>query len=187
MPPSPQTVFPTDRELIEDIRAGRPRRFDLLVERHLPRLIGFLHAYGVPADMVDDMAQETFLKAFRFLQSYDSSRSFTTWLTVIGRNVYLDMVRSRKVQQGSALRASDGETAPGPEEEVVARSTASELLHALPPGERLLIEWRIYEDLPFSEIAERLGEREDTVRSRFHRALGKLRLADSKKEVNNAN
>jgi RNA polymerase sigma-70 factor, ECF subfamily len=168
----------TDRELVTLVRQGQTKHFQVLVERHLPALIGFFHFIRVSEEMIDDMMQETFLRAFKFIDRYDGSRSFTTWLTVIGRNAFYSELKKRGRQQPPPTMSPSPEEAstPGHTDDVLSRETARELLDSLDEESRFLVELRIFRDLPFAEISEITGETVAALRVRFHRLLKRLRV-----------
>ncbi|MBF0502865.1 MAG: sigma-70 family RNA polymerase sigma factor [Candidatus Riflebacteria bacterium] len=176
----PDISGPSDAELITLTRTGRIEVFETLMDRHLPSLIGFFHYLGVPSSLIDDLAQETFFKAFRKLELYDPARPFATWLITIGRNVFLD--ERRKTARDSRLTRITNENPPplSVENSVIERVTARELLDALDEGARFLLEMRLFQDLPFSDIAVMTGEPETTLRVRYHRLLNRLRLTASR-------
>ena len=169
---------PSDAEIVDQIQSGRPERYQLLVERYLSSLLGFFRFIRVPEEMVDDMIQETFLRTYNNLGRYDRNRSFLTWLTVIGRNVFISELRKRGKPQLPVAR-EESQTA-SQVEEVIARETARELLDTLDDEGRFLIELRVFRELSFIEIAEITGWNVGTLRVRYHRLLKRLRLTIEK-------
>lgn len=95
--------FVEDSELAVRARAGDRNSFGVLVERHQSQIYGFaLHFFRAP-DIAEDVAQETFLRAYRFLNSYDESRRFVTWLYSIARNICIDRHRERTRKEGMPI------------------------------------------------------------------------------------
>ena len=88
---------PADRALIERWQAGDERAATLLVERHAPVLARFVASLGV-SDEVEDVVQETFLKAFASLDGFRGESSLRTWLCTIARNLVRDRARSLKFE-----------------------------------------------------------------------------------------
>ncbi len=166
--------IPSDAEVVRQFREGDSRVFQILVDRHLPSLLGFFRYIRVPEEMVDDMIQETFLRVYRHIDHYDVARSFSTWLTTIGRNVFYTESRKR----GNA-RLPENQPQPQTEsnlDHVIARETARELLDGLDEQSKYLIELRVFKDLSFAEISEITGDPLPTLRVRFHRILNRLRI-----------
>jgi RNA polymerase sigma-70 factor, ECF subfamily len=164
-----------DAEIVQQVLKGQPQTFRMLVERHLPALFGFFRYLRVPEEMIEDMIQETFLRAFKYLERYDGKRSFTTWLTVIGRNAFITEIQKRGRQ--TPPPAFEDLISPSHAETVVSRESAREMLKGLDEESRFLVELRVFRDLPFAEISEITGESVASLRVRFHRLLKRLRLA----------
>jgi len=85
--PNPPTAAVSAEELAVRARDGSRVSFDELVTRYRPRLVAFLARRLADAADAEDVAQETFLRAYDRLALYDPSRPFTTWLFAIGKNV----------------------------------------------------------------------------------------------------
>jgi len=168
-----------DLYLIARIRTGDTSSLERLVDKYIPQLTGFFRYLRVPDAMVEDMVQETFERVLRKLETYDQEKKFSAWLLTIGRNLYFDECRR---QNRHKERQSDVSTPyhATPEEEVVVRHSASELLQTLNDQERFLVDLRIFQGLAFAEIAELTGENETTLRSRFFRLMGRLRIETRK-------
>ncbi|PKL48715.1 MAG: hypothetical protein CVV42_08715 [Candidatus Riflebacteria bacterium HGW-Riflebacteria-2] len=169
-----------DLVLIRKIREGDVGALDRLVDRYLNQLVNFFRYLRAPEASVDDLVQETFERVIRKLDAYDEHKRFSAWLLTVGRNLYFDQCR-RENRRREHLQQAVLEPTPTPEQEVVERQTASELLQTLTPPERFLVELRVFQAMPFAEIAELTGEVEVTLRSRFFRIMGRLRITLEKK------
>lgn len=130
----------------------------------------------------EDAVQEAFVKAFHALPRFRSGAAFRPWLLRIVANQAIDRRRSAGRRAGLALRVAEGrppdDAAPSPEGAALARETREELLAALNglrAEDRLVIAYRYWFDLSEREMAEALGCRRGTVKSRLSRALGRLR------------
>lgn len=170
-----------DLKLIIKIRQGDQHALEKLLDRYLPQLMGFFRYLKVPDIIIEDMVQETFEKVLKKLDLYDDSKSFSSWIMTIGRNLYFDEHRreARKREKSQELKAAPQIT---PEEEVIVRHSASDLLKALTTQEKFLVEMRIFQGVPFAEIAEITGEVETTLRSRFFRLMRRLRISTTKSQ-----
>jgi RNA polymerase sigma-70 factor (ECF subfamily) len=169
---------PPDAEIVDQVKSGNTKEFRILVDRYLPGLTGFFHYIRVPEDMVDDMVQETFMRAYEKIALFDTGRSFMTWITVVGRNIFYKEIKRR----GRKLPESEpAELVTQCEDNmVIARETARELLDHLDEPSRFLVELRVFNDLSFAEIADITGDPLPTLRVRFHRLLNRLRLVAKK-------
>lgn len=168
-----------DIALIRRIRAGESAAMARLIDRYLPQLLAFFRYLRAPEFAIEDLAQATFERVLLKLDSFEEDKKFSSWLMTIGRNLYFDECRRENRRREFVHDQSAGHVAT-PEEEVIVRHSAGELLQALSPAERFLVEMRVFQALPFAEIAEMTGEVEATLRSRFFRIMGRLRLAAEK-------
>jgi RNA polymerase sigma-70 factor, ECF subfamily len=160
------------------------KRFVAHADRGLDRayrLAGLL--LGNRAD-AEDAVGEALLRGWRSLGSLRDADGLDAWFDRILVNICRDRLR-----RGSKVRfiALDGEaatrTAPDPYREVLERDTAVGGLRDLDPDERVVIVLHFWEDLTLAGVAERTGWPIGTVKSRLHRALGKLgRVLDDPRE-----
>lgn len=178
-----------DFSLVREAIAGRAEAFETLVLRHQDRLFGLLHRLVGDPERAMDLAQETFLKAWKGLASFQGESAFFTWLYRIARNVLSSMVRydqARPRIRASVSSAMDDDHPRGDFEafeaspaEVLLTAERKELVLAavrsLPEEFREVIVLRDFQDLPYEEIAGLLEVPTGTVRSRLHRARLDLR------------
>lgn len=135
----------------------------------------------------EDATQETFIRAFYHLKSYDLSRSFKTWLLSIASNHAIDRLRKRRVQthsldetleEGASLSLQSDEPLP---EEVTLRNENSAIIQAmldtLAPEYRIAVVLRYWYDYSYQEIASALNTTESAIKSRLFRA--RQMLADA--------
>ncbi len=174
-----------DLKLIQKIRTGDQESLERLVNRYLSQLVGFFYYLKAPQSMIDDLVQETFEKIIRNLDKYDDRKAFFSWLLTVARNHYFDQCRKEK-RKNEFNQAVVAEPILSPEDEVIDRETASAILRELSSEERFLLDLRIFQRMPFAEIAEITGEVETTLRSRFFRLLGRLRISRKVNEITRA-
>ena len=129
----------------------------------------------MPEDSVEDLIQETFERMINKIDSFDENKRFSTWLMTIGRNLYIDQYRRKIKSEELTLEEERDNSLADPEKEVIGKISVEELLKALSEKEKFLIEMRVFKQMPFAEISEVTGETETSLRSRFFRALGRLR------------
>jgi RNA polymerase sigma-70 factor (ECF subfamily) len=187
-PVSPNTSADTDLMLVERTVAGDQKAYELLVlkyQRRIERLIGRMVR---DADLVEDIAQETFIRAYRALAQFRGEAQFYTWLYRIAVNTakkaLVDLKRDLLVSE-STLRGSgedDDETsameneltsAETPETVLAAKEIAAAVnsaMEALPEDLRQAVTLREIEGLSYEEIAEVMNCPIGTVRSRIFRA-----------------
>ena len=177
----------TDLQLVERTVAGDLRAYDLLVikyQRRIERLIGRMVR---DTDLVQDIAQETFLRAFRALHQFRGDAQFYTWLYRIAVNTakkfLMDLKRDPLIYEG-AMRSNDDENETSrigqeltndetPETVLAAREIAAAVnaaMEALPEDLRQAVTLREIEGLSYEEIATVIACPIGTVRSRIFRA-----------------
>ena len=178
----------TDDELIAAYEAGDEPAFAELLDRYLDSVYSFALRLTGSKEEADDVAQETFLKAWKSLKKYNQSSSkFKTWLFRIARNTSIDFLRKKKHVPFSQFETEGGvnvltETIPDTEElpdQLLMKLEDANELHAvlerLPPKAREILLLYYTNDFTFEEIGSMLGEPANTVKSRHRRALQALR------------
>lgn len=175
-----------DVELLQRIRAGASDEFAELVRRYQPRVFGILYRYERDAQRVEDLAQETFVKAWRALHQFDGRAPFEHWVSRIAVRTGLDHLRREKRHRNeTALSELSEDTldwlrSPDEKNEPESRD-AAEVLHLamrqLSPSDRVVITMLELEDRSVKEIAATLGITSLAVRVRAVRARGKLKRA----------
>ncbi len=124
----------------------------------------------------EDAAQETFLRAYKSMRNYDSSRPFATWLLSIAAHYCIDQIRKRRMAVVSMEdlpypELTDG--APGPELTVSRREMQKRihaLLDTLNPTDRAAVVMYYWYDYSYEEIGQSLALTVSAVKSRLHRA-----------------
>lgn len=163
----------TDFALVTQVTMmGNRRAFDQLVVRYQsPVRRFFLHQTLGDASLSDDLAQDTFIKAWRNIDSFRAMSSFQTWLMRIAYNVFYDYVRSRKT-------TSDIDNVAEPMTNVNSNpSLQMDLYHALSllkPDERTCITLQLVDGYKIDQIAKITNMKEGTVKSILFRGKEKL-------------
>ncbi len=181
-----------ESSLVVAARAGEHEAFSRLVALYQRPVYGLCHRMLGNSPDAEDAAQETFLKAYRALGSYDPGRSFSTWLLSIAAHHCIDRIRRRRehVVSLDALptwRHKPGNS-PDPEQAALQADDAAQierLLQQLPEDYRLVLVLRYWHDLGYEEIASVLNDTVSAVKSRLHRArrLMAAALADQVSSV----
>jgi RNA polymerase sigma factor (sigma-70 family) len=132
-------------------------------------------------DVAEDLTAETFLKVVRAAERFDAERgSPKTWILSVARNTLADWRRRARLRQYVSIGTMHDlvSDAPSPEERLLREEEVGRLLDAvasLPDADRELIGLRYGSGLDIAELAEVLGIREGTVRTRLWRVLSRLR------------
>jgi RNA polymerase sigma-70 factor (ECF subfamily) len=170
---------PTDAEVVDRVRAGHIDEFELLMRRYNRRVFRVVRGIVGNDSDAEDASQEAWLAAYRHLDTFEGRSAFTTWLTRIAMRKAIAHVRGGlPIQSLDDLDQVAVEPDSGPEVRMEHAELARRLEHAidrLPPSYRLVLMLRDIEHLSTSEAANVLGEREENVRVRLHRARSTLR------------
>ena len=178
-----------DAELLERIRNGATDEFAEVVRRYQSRVFAILHRYERDAHRVQDLAQETFVKAWRALAQFDGRAPFEHWLSRITSRVALDHLRREKRRRNEVGLSELGadvldwlgdKTVADDTDEADARGAAELLdlaLRNLSPLDRAVITMQELEGRSVKEICEITGASSVAVRVRALRARGRLRRA----------
>jgi RNA polymerase sigma-70 factor (ECF subfamily) len=177
-----------DGVLIERFRRGESEAFDAIVARYRRDIYRIAFRMAGTHDDADDIAQETFLRAYRALPSFRGDSALRTWLYRIALNLAINATRSVASRRAGerALAEEEKHASAGHERSVepdgdrrlVARERADrvrEAVRSLPPKQRQVVVLRMYEELQFNEIAELVGSPIGTVKANFFHAMNNLR------------
>ena len=167
--------------LVQRAQGGDREAFVALVRAHDERLRGLAYQLLRDPDLMDDVLQEAYLRAFRALPRFEARAGFGTWLHRIAYNACMDELRRRRRRPWLRFAESGLEEEPAPDEPLddrAARSSAVRAaLAALRPEERAAV-WLVdAEGRDYREVAELTGVAEGTVASRLNRARTGLRRA----------
>ena len=171
---------PDDQELVARFRRGDASAFDALVRRYQRPIYWLALRYvGNDAD-AKDVAQRALVQAFCKLRQLRDGGSFRAWVYRTAANLALNVVRDRKPQTplGEELVAATQE----PLVEAEKQRRLRQAVTTLPPQQRLVVELRIYEELPFCDVAEVAECSEDSAKVSFHHAMKKLRAMMSEED-----
>ncbi len=166
-----------DREDARRVLEGDTEAFGGIVRRWQGPLVNLAYRYCRDRARAEEMAQEAFLRAYRFLGRWRDDAPFSTWLFAIAINLYRSEVRRVKPRQVSLDDAPEpraaGDPASGFEGEATAE-TVRRTVTALPEKYRDAVILFYFEGMDVTEASKRLGVPEGTVKARLHRARGML-------------
>lgn len=175
-----------DFELVTMAVKNRDQRaYTELMDRYWDSVFYLLLKMINDKDNAEDLAMETFGKAFRRLEQYTPEFAFSTWLFKIATNNCIDFIRKQKMnmfsidqpainEEGESIRIDIESPVPDPEEEFI-REQKSRIMHKLvakvkPPRYRKLIELRYFQELSYEEIAAEAKIPLGTVKAQLFRA-----------------
>ena len=175
-----------DRVLVEEANAGNRDAFETLVRRYQHRLVNYVHAIVRDTGEAEDVAQETFIRAYRSLGRFRGESAFKTWLYTIATNTARTALerRGRRARVGDQSLDDEDRSmgaldvpAGGPDAEsaLVTRDAIDRALSALPDTLREAVVLRDVEGLDYKEIAVVIDAPIGTVESRIFRGRQRLR------------
>jgi RNA polymerase sigma-70 factor (ECF subfamily) len=172
-----------DEALVKRAQGGDRVALDRLVRRHQRAVFALCLRYVRDADEAADLVQRSFVRAMGKIAELRDAGVFRSWILRIGAHLALNHIRDH-----ARFVADDGELQTGLSDEralsasdrLEAAEAASALRAAvseLPTKQRMTLELRVYEDLPFRDIGVALGISEGAAKVNFHYAVRKLRGA----------
>jgi RNA polymerase sigma-70 factor (ECF subfamily) len=167
---------PDENRLVRAAQKGDRDAFASLVRSYWDRLYRWLYHLSHDRHSAEDLAQETFLKAFTHLDRFQAGTNFRAWLFRIAHNGFANQFRGRGNRK-QALPEDLPDPASGPLESALSREALQELADAvahLPTEFRAALLLRAEEGLSFRQIADVLGLTEETARWRVFKARHKL-------------
>lgn len=181
-------MTPDISQLIEKALAGEQKAYSDIVARFREQIFHFIYRMVKDRAQAEDLTQETFIKAFRALASFNSNYAFSTWLYKIAANNCIDFFRKKKLATTSIdtpIKAKDGDLhrdfadhGLGPESELISKEQTNQIqlaVDALPPKYKEAILLRHSQDKSYEEISDELGIPLGTVKVRIFRAREMLK------------
>jgi RNA polymerase sigma-70 factor, ECF subfamily len=168
----------TDLELIERWKAGDSTAATRLVGRHSQALARFAASAG-EREGIEELVQDTFVRAFASLDSFRGESSLRTWLFTIERRLMLDRRRVEKRSRNTvSVQEGDQVSEYGALDALIAEEAQERVrksLDALSPTQREVFTLRVQQGLSYKEIAEVVGTTEGAARVHYHNAIGTVK------------
>jgi RNA polymerase sigma-70 factor (ECF subfamily) len=177
---------PDDASIVRKILRGRSDLFGTLLERYQRPIFNFIYRFYGDYDLAEDLTQETFLRCYQFLKSYDQKRKFSTWLYTVARNLCIDHLKKSKSgreisldQSLPAVERKEAGRSPevSPQLKCIRNQEDAKLLDALgelEPSRRMVLVLFYFQGLSYQEISEALSVPVSTVKIRIFRAKKSL-------------
>lgn len=172
----------TDFELVEEVKKGNRSAFSTLVKRHQKGVLRLTYRFLKDTGTAEDVTQDSFIKAYERLNSFEARSTFKSWLYQIAVNTAKNKLRDKTSMMSDIADMALG--IPAKAERVLVHGAISKLIQQhvdqLPFKQKTALVLRVYEDLSFKEIAEIMDCPYDTAKANYRHALMKL-----KEEVSN--
>ncbi|MCI0554754.1 MAG: sigma-70 family RNA polymerase sigma factor [Anaerolineae bacterium] len=163
---------PTDRDLILRARRGDAEAYGELVTRYQTNVFNVCYRILHERGEAEDLAQETFMRAYDRLDTFDIEREFGPWIRRVAANLCLNHLESQRNSAELDEERDAGESQ-RPEAVVVVHERSEQIrraLASLPPQYRVVIELRHYQEMSYDEIAKELNIPFSDVKSHLFRA-----------------
>jgi RNA polymerase sigma-70 factor (ECF subfamily) len=168
-----------DEAIVARVLAGELDQFELLMRRHNSRVYRVARSIVRDASEAEDVMQDAYVRAYEHLGQFEGRALFSTWLTRIA--VHEALARVRRGKRFDSLHTEDHsmstQSSSSPEQQasdVEMRSLLEAAVGKLPEELRVVFVLRAVEGMSGAEVGECLGISEDTVKTRLHRARGRL-------------
>ena len=169
-----------DRLLIERVLDGDQAAYSRLVTKYRKQVYAVAWRFTRNAQEADDLAQETFIKAYQNLAGFRREASFKTWLLRITTNASINMTKSGRISKDSGDVPEDqhGHAAGGALDGMIDHERKQRLRRAigkLPPKQRRTLMLKTYEDMTCEQVAHTLNCSVGTVKANVFNALKRLK------------
>jgi RNA polymerase sigma-70 factor (ECF subfamily) len=180
--PVQRETLASQREIITRLARGDQMAFRAFVVKHEKMVFALLSRMLGPGGDIEDLAQETFLRAFRAIASFDPNgpAKIATWLLTIATRLALDVTKRKRISAADASAMDESVNQASPEADHARRQLGHAIeraARALPDDQRAAFVLAEYHGLSMSEIADALGVNESTAKTRLFRAREKMREA----------
>jgi len=174
-----------DQVLVERVLSGDNRAFEKLVEKYKKRIYYLAYKMTRDHDSADELAQESFVKAYQALSRFKKGYSFYTWIYRICVNLSINFLKKERNSVSTDL-ISDSEllyfskNVSNQLESMITSEQAAivkQALETIPPDQKAVFILKTYENMTYEQMAEVLSCSIGTVMSRLYRARHKLRVA----------
>jgi RNA polymerase sigma-70 factor, ECF subfamily len=164
--------------LIQGAKEGASAHFGELYNRYVDRIYRFIYYKTFSKEAAEDITSDVFHKAYDRLSSFDTNKgTFSQWIYRIARNSVIDHYRTQKktVPIEDAFDLGEDDRTIEEHDNLIALGRVKEFMKSLTPRQREIITLRIWEELSYREIADRLDTTEDAAKMAFSRAMKELR------------
>jgi RNA polymerase sigma-70 factor (ECF subfamily) len=176
--PLPEAARGEDEILVDRFREGDARAFEELVRRHQRAVFHLARRFVRDDDEAKDVAQRAFVKAYQGVHALRGGAAFRTWLFRITANLALNHIRDNRrvlASEDAGVNVPIEAIGAGRIDDAQRRAQLIRALDELPPKQRLVLELRVFEELPFREVAHIAGCTENAAKVNFHHAVKRLR------------
>lgn len=171
----------TFSELVRDAQDGSANAYTQIMRMHYADVFRFIKTMIKDEAIAEDLTQDTWIKIWKSLHTFDPTKKFITWSFQIAKNTVIDHTRKHKFINIADFGDQEIEIvddAPLPEELLASEQVAEEVrdsINELGPLYAQVILMHLDQELTFAEISDILGESIDTIKSRYRRGILKVK------------
>lgn len=181
----PPTIAKTQRDtksidlaLVKQVKEGNKTAFNILVRTHQRGVYAIVFSMVKDHDTTDDIVQDSFVKAYKNIQNFEERSSFKSWLYSIAINTAKNTLRAsalrNNVDYEKVILQTPSRSSDNIEQQELQTALAEEI-EKLPSKQKLALTLRIFDELPFKEIADIMECPYDTAKANFRHAINSLR------------
>jgi len=175
----------SDNDLVEIIRKKNQERYSEIVDRYQKKLFVYIYRLIGNREEAEDLLQDVFVKAYKNLNSYDTSRKFSSWIYRIAHNESVNYIKRKSLKKfiswetivSTKDKLDSSSEEEGADKAWIRKEVSKEVNEAigkLPFKYKQVLTLRYYSDQSYEEIAEILGRPVNTVGTLINRAKKKL-------------
>ena len=183
-----------DSKIVEAILSGDTSQYELIIKKYQSRIIHLCYKYTKNYQDAEEVAQESFMRAYKSLDGFRYDSKFYSWLHRISINCSLNYINSKQKQkeketisENTCLNEREGEISQDTPYNAYNMEDIADKINAiyenLPEDLKLMIKYRDIDDMSYDQIADKANLPVGTVRSRLHRARDML-LKEIEKNTN---
>jgi RNA polymerase sigma-70 factor (ECF subfamily) len=160
-------------------KQGHQKAFNNLLEQHWTYVYNYIQSKTDNTYTSEELCIQTFARAFDKIDQYDDKYSFRTWLITICKRLWIDMQRKKEIKttdinnKVSAIKSNEVNI----EDQLIQDQyieTIESAIKKLKPNDQEILKKRLFEDTPYSEIANEMSESVNLIKVKFFRAKRKL-------------
>jgi len=167
-----------EEKIVGECKNGNLNKFGELYELYADRIYKFIYFKTHHKETAEDLTSQTFFKALEAIGGFDFGKGyFSSWLYLIAKNTVIDYYRTKKseIDVSDVWDLSDKEDIERDSEYKDQLEKVEKYLKNLKPEQREIILMRVWQDIPYKEIAEIIGKSEANCKMIFSRAINQLR------------
>lgn len=174
----------SDAEIIQKYLEGDKKSLEALIKRYLKRIYAFVYKNVRDSSDAEDVTQEVFLKVWKNIRKFDQSRNFKVWIFEIAKNSSIDFLRKKKTIPLSRFEDEKGQNSIADNisapviklGDILDNKNALKMaMEGLASDDKRIIDLKHKDNLNFREIAELLETSINTVKSKYRRAIIRIR------------